>query len=73
MADITPTSSTPKDIKQRMGAVKGINPDDPNDAAFELVTMFVLFLCCHNSPFFFENTSTTPPPGIPASPPLFIN
>jgi hypothetical protein len=73
MADITTTSSTPKDMKQRMGAVKGINPGDPNDAAFELVTMFVFFLCCHNSPFFFENTSTTTTPGIPASPPLFIN
>jgi hypothetical protein len=73
MADITPTSSTPEDMKQRMGAVKGINPDDPNDASFELVTVFVFFLCCHNSPFFFENTSTTTPPGIPASPPLFIN
>ena len=62
MADITPTSSTPKDMKQRMGAVKGINPNNPNDAAFKLVIMFVLFLCCHNSPFFFENTSTTTPP-----------
>ena len=56
MADITPTSSTPKDMKQRMGAVKGINPDDLNDTAFELVTMFVSFLCCHNSPSFFSRT-----------------
>ncbi len=63
MADITPTSSTSKDMKQHMGAIKGVDPDDPNDVAFELVTMFVFFLCCHNSPFFFENTSaTTPPP-----------
>ena len=45
MADITPTSSTPKDmVKQHAGAVKGINPDNPNDTAFELVTLFVLFL-----------------------------
>jgi hypothetical protein len=44
MTDITPTSSTPKDIKQCAGAVKGVNPDDPNDAAFELVTHFVSFL-----------------------------
>jgi hypothetical protein len=74
MADITPTSSTPKDMKQRMGAVKGINPDNPNDAAFELVIMFVFFLCCHNLPIFFrEHKHNHPPPRIPASPPLFIN
>jgi hypothetical protein len=73
MADITPTSSTPKDMKQRMGAVKGINPDNPNDVAFKLVTMFVFFLCCHNSPFFSRTQAQPPPPGIPASPPLFIN
>jgi hypothetical protein len=69
MADITPTSSTPKDMKQRMGAVKGINPDDPNDAAFELVTMFVFFFVLPQLTLFFKNTSTTtPPPRIPASP-----
>jgi hypothetical protein len=45
MADITPTaSSTPKDIKLHTGAIKGINPAYPNDAAFELVTHFVFFL-----------------------------
>jgi hypothetical protein len=71
MVDINPTSSTPKDMKQRMGAIKEINPDDPNDAAFELVTMFVFFLCCHNSPYLSRsNTITTTPP--PASPPPLL-
>ena len=42
MTNITPTSSMPKDMKQHVGAIKGINPDDPNDATIELVTMFVL-------------------------------
>jgi hypothetical protein len=41
MTNITLTSSTPKDMKQRFGAIKGINPDDPNDTAFELVTLFM--------------------------------
>jgi hypothetical protein len=40
MADITPTSSTPKDMKQRMGAVKGINPDDPNFFVLPQLTLF---------------------------------
>ena len=67
MVDITPTSSTPKDMKQRMGAVKGINPDDPNDAAFELVTMFVFFFVLPQPHPFFSRTQAQPPP--PASPP----
>jgi hypothetical protein len=62
MADITPTSSTPKDVKQRPRALKGIDPNNQNDNAFELVTMFVSFLCCHNSPFlFFFMLSCLPP------------
>ena len=42
MAHITPNTSTPKDVKERFRALKGIDPDDPNDATIELVTMFVL-------------------------------
>ena len=44
--------STPKDVKQQSRVLKRINPDNPNERAFELVTMFVLLLCCHNSTFF---------------------
>jgi hypothetical protein len=74
MADITPTSSTPKDMKQRMGAVKGINPGDPNDAAFELVTMFVFFCVATTHPFFSRTQAQPQPPASPPhSPPLFIN
>ena len=54
MANITPTSSTPKDPMQRSCALKEIYCDNPNNAAFELVTMFVCFLCCHNSLVFFQ-------------------
>ena len=42
MAHITPNTSTPKDVKERFRALKGIDPNDPNDATIELVTMFVL-------------------------------
>jgi hypothetical protein len=48
MADITPTTSTPKDPKQRSHTLKGIDRDNLNDAAFESVTMFVFSLCCKN-------------------------
>jgi hypothetical protein len=40
---------------QRSRALKEIDRDDPNDAAFELVTIFVCFLCQNIylfSPFF---------------------
>jgi hypothetical protein len=45
MADCTPTPPTPKDLMQRSRALKEIDHDDPNDTAFELVTIFVCFLC----------------------------
>jgi hypothetical protein len=63
MADLSPTPSTPKDVKQQSRILKRINPDNPNNKAFELVTMFVFLLCCHNSPCFLfkSNASPTPP------------
>ena len=42
MADITIATLTPKDPMQRFRSLKGIDPDDPNDVAIKLVTMFVL-------------------------------
>jgi hypothetical protein len=61
MADITPTSSTLKDLKLRTGAIKGINPANPNDVAFELVTHFCVFFVMQKIiPFFL--LSTSPPP-----------
>jgi len=64
MADLTPTPSMPKDVKQQSRVLNRINPDDPIDRAFELVTMFVLLLCCHNSFFSFFESSASPPPNI---------
>jgi hypothetical protein len=61
MADVTPTSSTYKDVKQQPRILKRIDPDDPNNKAFELVTMFVLLLCCHESPFFLRAAHPPPP------------
>jgi hypothetical protein len=42
--------------------LKEIDPDDPNDAVFELVTIFVCFLCryIYLFPFFFKHNTTTP-------------
>ena len=48
IADVTPTSSTHKDVKQQSRILIRIDPDDPNGRAFEFVTMFVLLLCFHN-------------------------
>jgi hypothetical protein len=45
MADCTPTPPMPKDLKQQSRALKEIDHANPNDAAFELVTKFVCFLC----------------------------
>ncbi len=60
MANITPTSSTLKDIKLRTGAIKGINPANPNVGAFKLVTHFVFFSVMQKIiPFFLLST---PPP-----------
>ncbi len=70
MADRTPTSPMPKDLMQQSPALKEINRDDLNDAAFVLVTIFVCFLCDTFTffSFFFENNTTMPhfpPPSLP--------
>ena len=66
--NITPISSTPKDLMQQSCDLKEIDRDDLKDTAFKLVTMFVYFLCRHNPPFFLENSAATLLP-----PPSFIN
>ena len=53
MSNITPTSSTPKNVKQQSRALRGLDPDNPNDKAFELVTMFVSFFVLSQLTFFF--------------------
>jgi hypothetical protein len=37
MSDFTPRNGMPKDINNRLGGMKGLDPDDPNDTAFKLV------------------------------------
>ena len=54
---------------QQSCTLKEIDRDNPNNAAFELVTIFVCFLCLHIYlfSFFFENNTTTPhSPPLPA-------
>jgi len=40
MSDFTPPNGMPKDINNGLGAVKGLDHDDPNDTAFKLVTLW---------------------------------
>jgi len=51
MSGFTPPNGTPKDTNNRLGGVKGLDPDDPNDTAFKLVTMLCILLCRKNSLF----------------------
>ena len=52
MFGFTPPNGTPKDINNRLGGMKGLDPDDPTDTAFKLVTILCSFLCRKNSPLF---------------------
>jgi hypothetical protein len=54
MSGFTPPNGTPTDINNRLGGVKGLDPDDPNYTAFKfkLVTMLCILLCRKNSTFF---------------------
>ena len=45
MSVFTPPNGTPKDVNNRLGSVKSLDPDDPNDTAFKLVTICVFILC----------------------------
>ncbi len=63
MAHLTPTPSTPKDAKQQSRVLKRIDPDDPNNRAFELVTC-LCFYCVDTTPLFFFSRAAPPPPDI---------
>jgi hypothetical protein len=56
MSVFTPPNGTPKDVNNRLGSAKGLDPDDPNDTAFKLVTICVFILCRKklNNFFFFR-------------------
>ena len=72
MANKSPIPPMPNDIKQRARELKGLDPKNPNDVAFEMVTMFVFFCVTKLTPpfFFFENSTTT---RLSLPPMLFIN
>ena len=53
MANKSPIPPMPNDIKQRARELKGLDPKNPNDVAFEMVTMFVFFCVTKLTPFFF--------------------
>jgi hypothetical protein len=52
MSGFAPPNGMPKDINNRLGGVKGLNPEDPNDTAYKLVTILYILLCQEISPFF---------------------
>jgi len=62
----------PKDINNRLGGMKGLDPDDPNDTAFKLVTMLCNLLCRKNSPCFpvLCEQHNLPPPSMFSPNPL---
>ena len=64
MSIFTPPNGTPKDVNNRLGSVKDLDPDDPNDTAFKLVTICVFILCRKklNNFFFFREQDPPPPP-----------
>ena len=45
MSNITPPNGMPKDVNNRTRGATGLDPDDPNDMAFKLVTiLYFLFV-----------------------------
>jgi hypothetical protein len=52
MSDFTPPNGTPKDINNQLDGVKGLDPNDPNDTAFKLVTILCILLCRKKNTFF---------------------
>jgi len=64
MADKSPIPPTPNTIPVVAEELKGLDPNNPNDVAFEMVTMFVFLCVAKLTPFFFffENSATAPLP-----------
>ena len=65
MSDFTPPNGMPKDINNRLCGVKGLDPKDPNDMAFKLVTIYCVFCCVEKTHLFFlffVNSAAQPPP-----------
>ena len=71
MSDFTPPNGTPKDINNRLGVVKGLDPGDPNDTAFKLVTILCFFVVSKKLsffPFFCERHHLPPSPMFSLNP-----
>ncbi len=66
MFNITPSIGMPKDVNDQLRSATGLNPDDPNDMAFKLVTILNFYVCHKNSLFSSKSTkcSPSPPPCI---------
>ena len=60
MSNITPPNGTPNDVNNRFCGATGLNPDNPNDMAFKLVT--ILYFLCHKNSLFFRAAHMHLPP-----------
>jgi hypothetical protein len=62
---ITPPIGTPKDVNDQLRQASGLDPDNPNDMAFKLVTILIFFLCHKKSLFSFSKSTICSPPPPP--------
>ena len=63
MANKSPIPLTTNNVPVLACEPKGLDPNNPNDVAFEMVTMFVFLCVTKLTPlFFFENSAT----GLPS-------
>ena len=64
MANKSPIPPTPNNVPVLACEPKGLDPNNLNDVAFEMVTMFVFLCVTKLTPpfFFFENSATAPLP-----------
>jgi hypothetical protein len=58
MSNITLTNGTPMDVNDQLRSAMDLNPDNPNDMAFTLVTILYFFVYHKNSLFSFRTAHT---------------
>ena len=62
MSKFTPPVGTAKDVNDRLRRVTGLDPDDPNDMAFKLVTILYFFCVSQKLTFFLRKAQNAAPP-----------
>jgi hypothetical protein len=62
MSNITPPNGTPKDVNNGLRGATGLDPDNPNDMVFKLVTILYFFVSQILTYFFRTAHTYLPPP-----------